>query len=33
MFDAMVHHKIDTEGLSFTVRLADIEALNHAAFN
>ena len=33
MFDAMVHHKIDTEGLSFAVRLADIEALNHAAFN
>jgi 1,4-dihydroxy-6-naphthoate synthase len=33
MFDAMVHHKIDTEGLSFAVRLAGIEALNHAAFN
>lgn len=33
MFDAMVHQKIDTEGLSFAVRLADIEALNHAAFN
>jgi 1,4-dihydroxy-6-naphthoate synthase len=33
MFDAMVHHKIDTEGLSFAIRLADIEALNHAAFN
>ncbi|MDR3350758.1 MAG: 1,4-dihydroxy-6-naphthoate synthase [Prevotellaceae bacterium] len=32
MFDAMVHRKIDTEGLSFTVRLADVEALNHAAF-
>jgi 1,4-dihydroxy-6-naphthoate synthase len=32
MFDAMVHHKIDTEGLLFAPRLADIEALNHAAF-
>jgi 1,4-dihydroxy-6-naphthoate synthase len=32
MFDAMVHHKIDTEGLSFAPRLADVEALNHAAF-
>ena len=32
MFDAMAHQKIDTEGLSFTVRLADIEALNYAAF-
>ncbi|MDR3132556.1 MAG: 1,4-dihydroxy-6-naphthoate synthase [Prevotellaceae bacterium] len=33
MFDAMVHQKIDTEGLSFAVRMADIEALNHAAFD
>ncbi|MDR1681154.1 MAG: 1,4-dihydroxy-6-naphthoate synthase [Prevotellaceae bacterium] len=32
MFDAMVHHKIDTEGLSFAPRIADVEALNHAAF-
>lgn len=32
-FDAMVHHKIDTEGLQFTYHLADVEALNHAAFN
>ena len=32
MLDAMAHHKIDTEGLSFATRLADVEALNHAAF-
>ena len=32
MFDAMVHGRIDTEGLEFSVTLADIEALNHAAF-
>jgi 1,4-dihydroxy-6-naphthoate synthase len=32
MFDAMVHGRIDCEGLEFDVRLADIEALNHAAF-
>jgi 1,4-dihydroxy-6-naphthoate synthase len=32
MFDAMVHHRIDLEGLEFDVRLADIEALNAAAF-
>src|SRR5688500_1967201 len=32
MFDAMVHGRIDTEGLEFSVALADIEALNHAAF-
>ena len=32
MFDAMVHGRIDTEGLEFAVTLADIEALNHAAF-
>jgi 1,4-dihydroxy-6-naphthoate synthase len=31
MFDAMVHHRIDTEGLQFDVHLADVEALNHAA--
>jgi 1,4-dihydroxy-6-naphthoate synthase len=31
MFDAMVHHHIDTEGLQFDVHLADVEALNHAA--
>ncbi len=32
MFDAIVHRRIDLEGLDFTVRLADIEALNSAAF-
>src|SRR5262245_48694659 len=32
MFDAMVHGRIDREGLEFDVTLADIEALNHAAF-
>ena len=31
MFDAMVHRRIDLEGLEFDVRLADIEALNAAA--
>jgi len=32
MFDAMVHGRIDLEGLEFDVRMADIEALNSAAF-
>ena len=32
MFDAIVHRRIDLEGLEFEVTLADIEALNHAAF-
>jgi 1,4-dihydroxy-6-naphthoate synthase len=32
MFDAMVHDRIDCEGLEFSVRMADIEALNAAAF-
>ncbi|MDR3235963.1 MAG: 1,4-dihydroxy-6-naphthoate synthase [Prevotellaceae bacterium] len=31
MFDALVHHRIDTEGLRFDLHLADVEALNHAA--
>jgi len=31
MFDAMVHRRIDLEGLEFDVRLADIEALNTSA--
>jgi 1,4-dihydroxy-6-naphthoate synthase len=31
IFDAMVHHKIDTEGLEFTFTMADVEALNHLA--
>ncbi len=29
IFDAMVHGKIDTEGLEFDVLLADVEELNH----
>jgi 1,4-dihydroxy-6-naphthoate synthase len=33
MFEALVHHKIDTEGMHFLPRLADVEALNHAAFD
>lgn len=33
IFDAMVHQKIDTEGLEFEVTLADVEELNHKAFN
>jgi len=32
IFDALVHQKIDTEGLSFTVSLADVEELNEKAF-
>jgi 1,4-dihydroxy-6-naphthoate synthase len=32
MFDAIVNRRIDLEGLEFEVTLADIEALNHAAF-
>jgi 1,4-dihydroxy-6-naphthoate synthase len=32
MFDAIVHRRIDLEGLEFTVTLADIEALNRSAF-
>jgi 1,4-dihydroxy-6-naphthoate synthase len=32
MFDAMVHGRIDCEGLEFSVRMADIEALNASAF-
>ncbi len=33
MFDAMVHGKIDTEGIEFTPRIADIEELNRMAFS
>jgi 1,4-dihydroxy-6-naphthoate synthase len=33
IFDAMVHHKIDTEGFEFEYEMADVEELNHAAFN
>jgi 1,4-dihydroxy-6-naphthoate synthase len=32
IFDAMVHHKIDTEGLEFEVIMEDVEALNQRAF-
>lgn len=32
MFDAIVHRRIDLEGLDFDVRMADIEALNSSAF-
>jgi len=31
IFDAMVHGRIDTEGLEFDVRLGDVEALNRLA--
>ena len=33
IFDALVHHKIDTEGLDFNVYLGDVEDLNNKAFN
>lgn len=33
IFDALVHHKIDTEGLDFEVVLGDVEELNQKAFN
>jgi len=32
MFDAIVNERIDLEGLEFTARLDDVEALNQAAF-
>lgn len=32
IFDAIVHRRIDMEGLEFDVHLADVEALNRAAF-
>lgn len=32
IFDAMVHGKIDTEGLTFEVHYEDVETLNHRAF-
>ena len=31
IFDAMVHHKIDTEGLDFDIVMADVEELNKKA--
>lgn len=33
IFDALIHHKIDTEGLRFDVRYEDVESLNQGAFN
>jgi len=33
IFDALVHHKIDTESLDFEVLLADVETLNQQAFD
>lgn len=33
IFDALVHNKIDTEGLQFEVRLEDVESLNKKALN
>lgn len=32
IFDALVHHKIDTEDLDFAVVMEDVEALNQKAF-
>ena len=32
MFDAIVHRRIDLDGLDFTVVMEDVEALNRAAF-
>ena len=32
IFDAMIHKKVDTEGLNFDVVLADVEELNRNAF-
>jgi 5,8-dihydroxy-2-naphthoate synthase len=32
VFDAIVNRRIDLEGLEFAVRMADVEALNKAAF-
>jgi 1,4-dihydroxy-6-naphthoate synthase len=33
IFDALIHHKIDTEGLEFEVHYDDVETLNQKAFN
>ncbi len=33
IFDAMIHHKIDTEGLEFDVIMEDVEQLNQRAFS
>lgn len=32
IFDAMIHGKVDTEGLSFEIVMEDVEALNQRAF-
>ena len=32
IFDALIHHKIDTEGLAFEVFYEDVETLNQKAF-
>ncbi len=32
IFDAMLHNKVDTEGLEFNLIFADVEQLNQAAF-
>lgn len=32
IFDALVHKKVDTEGLEFDILLADVEELNQGAF-
>jgi 1,4-dihydroxy-6-naphthoate synthase len=32
IFDALVHHKIDTEGIEFEVIMADVQELNSLAF-
>lgn len=32
IFDALIHHKIDTEGLEFEVLFNDVETLNQKAF-
>ena len=32
IFEALVHRRVDTEGLEFEVQLADVEALNQGAF-
>lgn len=33
IFDALIHHKIDTEGLEFEVQFQDVETLNKKVFN
>ena len=33
IFDAMIHNKIDTEGIDFKIFIGDVEELNKKAFN